>query len=84
MQGSSTTQLARTTKKRKDIESMKVINAILATAAAVLLSGCINLYTRCPGTDSEIASTYQSTRLSISVAYVVAFQQIITGWQPSI
>lgn len=48
------------------------------------LTGCINLYTRCPGTDSQIVDTYQSTRLSIATAYVVAFPQIITGWQPSI
>lgn len=63
---------------------MKAINAILTSAVAVLLSGCINLYTRCPGTDARIEDTYQSTSQSIATAYVVAFPQIITGWQPSI
>ena len=48
------------------------------------LAGCINLYTRCPGTEGRIMDTYQSTSQSIATAYVVAFPQVITGWHPSI
>ena len=47
-------------------------------------AGCINLYTRCPGTDARIEDTYQSTCQSIGMAYVVAFPQMIMGWEMSI
>lgn len=50
----------------------------------LILAGCMNLYTRCPGTDARIEDTYQSTCQSIGTAYVVAFPQIIMGWGPSI
>ena len=48
------------------------------------LAGCINLYTRCPGTDDIIENTYQSTCKSMGAAYVVAFPQTTMGWEPSI
>ena len=41
------------------------------------LSGCMNLYTRCPGTDARIEDTYQSTCSTAEMAYVVMFPQVV-------
>lgn len=57
---------------------------LLALSLSILLSGCINLYTRFPTTEPFIADTYQSTEVSVATAYVVAFPQVMQGWSPSV
>ena len=51
--------------------------ALLALVLASLLSGCMNLYTRCPETPARIEDTYQSTCATAGMAYVVMFPQVI-------
>ena len=51
--------------------------AIFAAACIALFSGCINCYTRCPGTDARITKTYQSTETAFDLSLVVAFPQIM-------
>lgn len=43
-----------------------------------LLSGCMNLYTRCPGTKPTIESIYQCSREMIPLSYVVMFPQVMS------
>lgn len=40
--------------------------------------GCMNLYTRCPGTDKEITTTYQSTQEMIAWTCFVAWPQVMS------
>ena len=56
---------------------MLLRKAILTLVLASLLSGCMNLYTRCPGTPPRIEDTYQSTCCTAEMAYVVMFPQVI-------
>ena len=44
---------------------------------ALLLGGCINLYTRCPGTDPKIDYCYQSTDTAAMMTVVASFPQIM-------
>lgn len=57
---------------------MKRIPAIVASLMLLVTAGCMNLYTRCPGTDREIASCYQSTEWMLTLSYVVAFPQVMS------
>ena len=57
---------------------MKKLLAVLSTILLISASGCMNLYTRCPGTDREIASCYQSTRWMGTLSVAVAFPQIMS------
>lgn len=50
--------------------------ATLALAAA-LLSGCMNMYTRCPGTNANVTETYQSTKYMACMSFVVMFPQVM-------
>lgn len=40
-------------------------------------SGCMNLYTRCPGTDKEIYTTYQCTQEMWGWTIITAFPQVM-------
>lgn len=51
---------------------------LLAIALATLFSGCLNIYTRCPGTDAKIKDTYQCTEESAELSFVVMFPQIMS------
>ena len=57
---------------------MKKLYAFAASILLAVSSGCMNLYTRCPGTDREIASCYQSTEWMLTFSYVVAFPQVMS------
>ena len=57
---------------------MKQIPALIASLMLLATAGCMNLYTRCPGTDREIASCYQSTEWMFTLSYVVAFPQVMS------
>lgn len=45
---------------------------------AFALSGCMNCYVRCPGTNTKITTTYQSTRDMFVWSYVVMFPQVMS------
>lgn len=49
----------------------------IALMTCILVSGCMNLYTRCPGTELKIEKTYQSTENSFAWSYVIMFPQVI-------
>lgn len=49
----------------------------LLASLLVALTGCMNLYTRCPGTDGRIEDTYQCTKEMFSWSWVVAFPQTL-------
>ena len=59
----------------------------LAMAAfALACGGCMNLWTRCPGTDRKIEEVYQSTRTMAALSLVGAFPQMMSdapdrGWR---
>jgi len=53
------------------------MKAIIICAAALALAGCVNLYTRCPGTDAAVVETYQSTAAAAGTAFVVMFPQVM-------
>ena len=61
-----------------------VKTTLLALSLSILLSGCINMYTRFPTTEPFIADTYQSTEVSVAPAPVVTFPQVMNGWSPRI
>ena len=44
---------------------------------ALLSSGCVNMYTRCPGTAASIMDTYQCTDTAWSITWITAFPQIM-------
>lgn len=50
----------------------------IVIAAAAMLCGCVNMYTRCPWTDEKIERTYQSTGVAYSFAIVAAWPQIMS------
>ena len=66
--------------------SQKVKLCLTALLLSLLLppSGCMNLYTRCPGTKPKIESCYQSTETMFVLSYVVCFPQVIGGWDGSL
>ena len=51
---------------------------LFALATLALLSGCMNLYTRCPGTKQRIESIYQCSREMVPLSYVVMFPQVMS------
>lgn len=51
---------------------------LLMVLMACILSGCMNLWTRNPMTDTEITSVYQSSRLMAGSAIIVAFPQMMS------
>lgn len=57
---------------------MKKILAMAALCTA--LTGCMNLWTRNPFTDTEIFSVYQSSRMMAGGAVLVAFPQAMSDW----
>lgn len=54
---------------------MKLGKTLMALVLAFCLSGCMNLYVRCPGTMPVITDTYQCTEASAGLSYVVMFPQ---------
>lgn len=54
---------------------MKKLICLILLAATC---GCMNLYTRCPGTDKEIVDTYQCTQEMIAWTCIVAWPQVMS------
>lgn len=52
--------------------------SILMAAVLASMSGCVNVYTRCPFTEKRITRTYQSTGDAYSLSIVVAWPQIMS------
>lgn len=52
--------------------------SILMAAVLASMSGCVNIYTRCPFTEKRITRTYQSTGDAYSLSIVVAWPQIMS------
>ena len=55
---------------------MKKTIAVLI-GISLLMTGCINIYTRCPRTNSQIETSYQCTVQSASFSYVIMFPQTL-------
>jgi uncharacterized protein YceK len=51
---------------------------ILVAVAGLMLSGCVNMYTRMPGTKAKITDTYQSTQLAAAATVVAAVPQVMS------
>lgn len=51
---------------------------ILLILAALVLGGCVNLYTRAPWTDVRIESVYQCSRAAAGMSVIVAFPQMMS------
>lgn len=49
----------------------------------IILSGCMNLYVRCPFTDEKIEQTYQCTKETFVFSYVVIFPQVMSPNGPN-
>ena len=57
---------------------MKIAKILSGIALALSLTGCVNLYVRCPGTPSKINTVYQSTQAAAALSYVIMFPQVIS------
>ena len=55
--------------------TMKKLICLILLAATC---GCVNLYTRCPGTDKEIVDTYQCTQEMIAWTCIIAWPQAMS------
>ena len=51
---------------------------ILILATLVSLTGCVNSFTRCPGTSARVESVYQSTRTAAAASVICAFPQMMS------
>lgn len=57
---------------------MKIAKIFAGIALALSMTGCVNLYVRCPGTPSKITTVYQSTSAAAALSYVIMFPQVIS------
>ena len=56
----------------------KILTLVIGLGALVSLTGCVNCYTRCPGTSAKIASVYQSSRTAAAASVICAFPQMMS------
>lgn len=56
----------------------RILALAVGLSALAPVTGCVNVYTRCPGTSARIESTYQSTETAFSTAIVCAFPQAMS------
>ena len=54
------------------------LGAIAVICALALCTGCVNCYTRCPGTDARIETVYQPTRAALECSIICAFPQMMS------
>lgn len=50
----------------------------VTVCALAICTGCVNCYTRCPGTDSRIESVYQPSRAALGCSIICAFPQMMS------
>ena len=51
---------------------------LITMCAVAICAGCVNLYTRCPGTDEKITQVYQCSREAAALAVIGAFPQMMS------
>ena len=51
---------------------------LVMMCAVALCAGCVNLYTRCPGTEEKITQVYQCSREAAGLSLLVAFPQMLS------
>ena len=51
---------------------------MLILSAALILGGCVNLYTRAPWTNGKIENVYQCSRAAAGMSVIVAFPQMMS------
>ena len=51
---------------------------IFAVAVAMLMCGCVNIYTRCPTTSERIERVYQCSREAAGLSVLIAFPQMMS------
>lgn len=56
----------------------KILILTIGLGALVSLTGCVNGYTRCPGTRARVESIYQSTRTAGAASVICAFPQMMS------
>ena len=54
------------------------VMCLCAALAGIALTGCVNCYTRCPGTHARVEDAYQSTRTAAMASVICAFPQIMS------
>ena len=54
------------------------LKSFLASLVILFLSGCVNIYLRCPGTPSKLTTVYQSTQAAAALSYVIMFPQVMS------
>lgn len=57
---------------------MKKLLTIFTVLILLLISGCMNLYTRSPFTEKKIERTYQQTGEALGLAILVSFPQMMS------
>ena len=50
----------------------------VTVCALALLAGCVNCYTRCPGTNARIEAVYQPSRTAVECSIICAFPQMMS------
>ncbi len=56
----------------------KIARLVFASAMLLLVSGCMNLYVRCPFTNATIDETYMCTKEAAAYSYVIMFPQVMS------
>lgn len=51
---------------------------IVTLCALAMLAGCVNIYTRCPGTDEKITQVYQCSREAAALSILCSFPQAMS------
>jgi len=73
----SSTRSRRSNERTLHIMSISFKPLWFVLSLCLMLGGCMNLYTRCPGTDSRIHNCYQSTDMMVMVTVLSAFPQVV-------
>ena len=53
------------------------LRRLILAILCIGVNGCMNIYTRCPFTDSMIQETYQCTYEAAGLSYVIMFPQVM-------
>ena len=64
--------------KHERHDMKKILILTIGLGALVSLTGCVNGYTRCPGTRARVESIYQSTRTAGAASVICAFPQMMS------
>ena len=56
----------------------RILTLAIGVCALASLAGCVNCYTRCPGTPAKVGRVYQSTRTAAAASVICAFPQMMS------